>query len=75
MNGFAQVLLDEYKDKSDADGQDRLNEILLNANRMGELIDALLSLSRVTRSELRREAVDLSAGSIGIVRPVTPRRE
>ena len=61
MNGFAQVLLDEYKDKFDAEGQDWLNEILLNANRMGALIDALLSLSRVTRSELRRETVDLSA--------------
>jgi light-regulated signal transduction histidine kinase (bacteriophytochrome) len=61
MNGFAQVLLDEYKDKFDAEGQDWLQEIVLNANRMGALIDALLSLSRVTRSELRREAVDLSA--------------
>jgi len=60
MNGFAQVLLDEYKDKFDADGQDWLNEILLNANRMGALIDALLSLSRVTRSDFRRESVDLS---------------
>ena len=60
MNGFAQVLLDAYKDKFDAEGQDWLNEILLNANRMGALIDALLSLSRVTRSELHREIVDLS---------------
>lgn len=60
MNGFAQLLLDEYKTKFDAEGQDWLNEILLNANRMGALIDALLSLSRVTRNDLRREAVDLS---------------
>jgi light-regulated signal transduction histidine kinase (bacteriophytochrome) len=61
MNGFAQVLLDEYKEKFDADGVDYLNEILLNASRMGELIDALLSLSKYTRSELRPELVDLSA--------------
>jgi PAS domain S-box-containing protein len=61
MNGFAQVLLEEYKDKFDADGLDWLNEIVLNANRMGALIDALLSLSRVTRSELSREVVDLSS--------------
>jgi len=61
MNGFAQVLLDEYKDKFDAEGQDWLNEILLNANRMAALIDALLSLSRVTRSDLRREEVDISS--------------
>ncbi|HYP76801.1 MAG TPA: PAS domain S-box protein [Polyangiaceae bacterium] len=61
MNGFAQVLLNEYKDKFDSEGQDWLNEILLNANRMGALIDALLSLSKVTRSVPRRERVDLSA--------------
>jgi len=61
MNGFAQVLLDAYGDKLDADGQDALQEILLNARRMGALIDALLSLSRMTRSALSPEWVDLSA--------------
>jgi light-regulated signal transduction histidine kinase (bacteriophytochrome) len=61
MNGFAQVLLDAYGDKLDAEGQDALQEILLNARRMGALIDALLSLSRVTRSVLKPESVDLSA--------------
>jgi light-regulated signal transduction histidine kinase (bacteriophytochrome) len=61
MNGFAQVLLDSYGDKLDADGKDALQEITLNARRMGALIDALLSLSRVTRSALTPESVDLSA--------------
>jgi PAS domain S-box-containing protein len=61
MNGFAQLLLDEYRDKFEAEGQDWLQEILLNAKKMAELIDALLSLSRVTRNELKRERVDLSA--------------
>jgi PAS domain S-box-containing protein len=60
MNGFAQILLDSYKDKLDADGQDWLQEILQNARRMGDLIDGLLSLARLTRSELRPERVDLS---------------
>jgi PAS domain S-box-containing protein len=60
MNGFAQVLLDTYADKLDADGKDWLQEILLNARKMADLIDALLSLARVTRSELKRERVDLS---------------
>ena len=66
MNGFAQILLEEYGDKFDAQGRDWLSEILLNAKKMASLIDALLSLSRVTRSELRRESVDLS----GLVRAV-----
>jgi PAS domain S-box-containing protein len=61
MNGFAHVLLDTYRDKLDADGQDWLQEIVLNAAKMGALIDALLSLGRLTRHEPRREAVDLSA--------------
>jgi PAS domain S-box-containing protein len=61
MNGFAQVLLDEYEDKFDEEGKDWLREILLNAQKMGALIDSLLSLSRVTRSEIKRESVDLSA--------------
>lgn len=61
MNGFAQMLLDTYFDKFDAEGQDWLQEIIENARRMGALIDALLSLSRVTRVELNPERVDLSA--------------
>jgi PAS domain S-box-containing protein len=60
MNGFAQVLLDKYRSVLDAEGQDWLHEILLNARKMGALIDALLSLARLTRSELRREEIDLS---------------
>jgi light-regulated signal transduction histidine kinase (bacteriophytochrome) len=60
MNGFAQVLLNTYKDKLDEEGQDWLQEILLNAKRMGDLIDGLLSLARLTRSDLSCERVDLS---------------
>lgn len=61
LSGFSQVLLSEYHDKLGEDGLDCLNEIRSNALRMGELIDALLSLSRVSRSELRREPIDLGA--------------
>jgi PAS domain S-box-containing protein len=60
MNGFAQILLDDYKDKLDAEGQDYLREIHNNAVRMAGLIDALLSLARTTRSELKPEWTDLS---------------
>lgn len=60
MNGFAQLLLEAYHDKLDDEGRDWLQEILLNATKMSGLIDALLSLARVTRSELKREPVNLS---------------
>lgn len=60
MNGFARVLLDDYADRFDAEGRDCLHEILSNAERMGALIDALLALSRVARSDLKTQPVDLS---------------
>lgn len=61
VTGFAEILLSDYRDKLDAEGRDCLDEILASAREMAELIDALLSLSRVTRAELRSEPVDLSA--------------
>jgi len=61
MNGFAQLLLDHYDHRLDGNAHDWLSEILSNARRMAGLIDALLSLSRVARLELRREWVDLTA--------------
>ncbi len=61
MNGFAQLLVDSYSDKLDVTAQDWLQEILQNARKMADLIDALLSLSRVSRSELNRQMVDLAS--------------
>jgi PAS domain S-box-containing protein len=61
MNGFAQALLDDYGDRLDAEGHEFIEEILGNARRMGALIDALLSLARVSRSELRPERVSLTS--------------
>ncbi len=61
VNAFAQLLLDSYGAKLDAEGHDWLQEILQNARKMGALIDALLSLSRVSRVELKPEQVDMGA--------------
>jgi PAS domain S-box-containing protein len=61
MNGFAQLVLDAHGDRLDDDARDWLGEILTNARHMGSLIDALLSLARVARIELKREQIDLSA--------------
>lgn len=60
MDGFSQVLLNRYSDGLDERGTHYLNHIRDAAQEMGELIDALLQLSRVTRGEMRREQVDLS---------------
>jgi PAS domain S-box-containing protein len=61
IDGFSRVLLQRFPDQLDAQGQDYLHRVRAASQRMGQLIDALIELARVTRAELRREAVDLSA--------------
>jgi PAS domain S-box-containing protein len=61
MDGFSQALLEDYDGRLDDQGRDYLRRIRAATQRMGRLIDDLLNLSRVTRWELRREPVDLSA--------------
>ncbi|NNN06670.1 MAG: PAS domain S-box protein [Elusimicrobia bacterium] len=60
MDGFSQVLLDCHADKLDEEGKDFLRRVRGGSRRMGQLIDDLLSLSRITRTALRLEPVDLS---------------
>jgi len=60
ISGFSQILLEDYADRLDATGQDQLRRVRAAAQRMSELIDDLLRLSRLERTELRRQAVDLS---------------
>ncbi|MEO8701352.1 MAG: PAS domain S-box protein [Kofleriaceae bacterium] len=61
MNGFAQMLHDSYKDKLDEEGVDCLEEILANSRKMAALIDALLALARMSRTEFKARHGDLSA--------------
>ncbi|HEY9639516.1 MAG TPA: GAF domain-containing protein, partial [Coleofasciculaceae cyanobacterium] len=60
IDGFSQALLEDCHDQLDTTGQDYLRRIRAATQRMGQLIDDLLTLSRVTRSDLRLEPVDLS---------------
>jgi light-regulated signal transduction histidine kinase (bacteriophytochrome) len=66
IDGFSQALLEEYGDVLTGEGQDYLRRVRAATQRMGELIDDLLNLARVTRREMRREHVDLSALARGI---------
>jgi len=60
IDGFSQFLLEDYHDRIDEAGQDYLRRIRAATQRMGNLIDDLLNLARVTRSELHIQPVDLS---------------
>jgi PAS domain S-box-containing protein len=60
IDGFSLALLEDYADRLDEDGQDYLRRVRAASQRMAQLIEDLLQLSRLTRREMRREMVDLS---------------
>jgi PAS domain S-box-containing protein len=61
IEGFSLALLEDYAGKLDDTGRGYLNRVRNATIKMGQLIDDLLKLSRLTRSEMNREQVDLSA--------------
>ena len=67
IEGFSKMLEKELSDALDQRGNEFLQIILAEARRMSHLIDDLLRLSMVTRSEMHVESVDLSGMARGIV--------
>ncbi len=67
INGFSQALLEDYSDVLDETGKGYLRELCEASNEMASLIDDLLQLSRVTRSEMHRETLDLSEMARGVI--------
>ncbi len=61
ISGFTQVLLADHMEHVDEEGQDYLQRVIRASQRMAELIDDLLELSRVSRSDINRSDVDVSA--------------
>lgn len=61
VDGFSQELLEGYADRLDDQGRHYLRRVRAGTQRMGQLIDDLLTLSRVTRAEMRHERVNLTA--------------
>jgi PAS domain S-box-containing protein len=59
IDGFAQALLEDNGPQLDESGRQYLDRVRVNAQRMGVLIDDLLALARLSRSEVHRERVDL----------------
>jgi PAS domain S-box-containing protein len=67
IDGWSLALLDDYRDKLDDQGREYLGYIRSDTQRMGQLIDDLLRLSRVTRNRMERTLVDLGAVSETVV--------
>jgi PAS domain S-box-containing protein len=67
IDGFSQALLEDYGDQLDEDGRNLLNRVRAAAQRMAALIDDLLNLSRISRSEMKWENIDLTELSHSII--------
>lgn len=60
INGFSQVIWENYQEVLDERGKHYLQRIQANSERMSQSIDALLQLSRVTRTQMHLSQVNLS---------------
>jgi len=60
IDGFSQILLEDYQDKVDEQGKNYLQRIRLGTQRMAQLIDDMLNLSRISQSEKKIQQVYLS---------------
>jgi DNA-binding response OmpR family regulator len=67
IDGFSQALVEDCADQLDETGKNYLQRIRASAQRMGALIDDMLLLARISRTQVEREAVDLSAMAQAVV--------
>jgi PAS domain S-box-containing protein len=61
IDGFSEILLENYSNVVDDQGKDYLNRVRAATQRMAELIDNLLNLSRISRTELNFQQVNLTS--------------
>ena len=67
IDGFGRALFEDHASQLDARGLHYLERVRAATHRMSELIDGLLNLSRITRTTLERQAVDLTAMAARVV--------
>lgn len=67
ITGYAQILIEDYKDKFDDEAMRLAKVIVNNANRMGLLIDDLLDFSRLGRKELMHTHIEMNELVVDIV--------
>jgi PAS domain S-box-containing protein len=60
IDGFSQALLEDYAEKLDGDGRNSLQRIRAASQKMGRIIDDLLNLSKLTRTQMRTERIPIS---------------
>jgi PAS domain S-box-containing protein len=60
VNGYAQILMEEYGERLDAEAKIIIENIKKNGSNMGLLIDKLLEFSRLGRKEIQKSEIDLN---------------
>ena len=73
LDGFSQVLLETCSERLDDEGKHYLRRVRSASQRMAQLIDGLLDLARITRSNVERQDVDFSALALDIARELQAR--
>lgn len=58
ISGYAHMLKEDYQDSLNKEAHGIIDVIIRNAQKMGQLIDDLLSFARLTRAEVRKQPVD-----------------
>jgi len=75
IDGFSNILLEDYSNKLDKEGQRLLNVIREGTQKMGHLIEDLLAFSRIGRSELTKSEIDMKTTANSIYYEVTTEEE
>jgi signal transduction histidine kinase len=75
IDGYSQILKEDYGEKLDSEGKRVIQVILNNARRMGQLIDDLLDFSRIGRKEIIRTNFDVQHMVHQVVGELTEQRK
>jgi len=68
ITGFAQIISDEYSEIIGEKGERYISRITANCDRMAKLIDAILTLSKMTRVDLEKVSIDIVSMADSIIR-------
>ncbi len=78
IQGFSAILMEDHGSTLSEDAKSSLDRVIKAAKKMGQLIDSLLNLSRMSRKEMTKRQVDLSTIAQEIVndlRNADPQRQ
>ncbi len=75
IDGFANILLEDYSDRLDKEGQRFLNLIRENIQKMGHLIDDLLAFSRIGLLGLDKSEIDMHTLANSVYNELTSEKD